>query len=148
MSVCYRGTSNSYFEILKINYSLIHYEAGRHKGTKEDTFFRFRVGLFKFPKMNFDCIDLFTLSVKRERSSYFILARRISSANNFSIGVSIKTVKLRHRHVIRKNIERLTRMEKETLPYPGTSQETCLLQGIRFAARSFSQTFVLNFSTV
>lgn len=101
-----------------------------------------------FPKMNFDCIDLFTLSVKRERSSYFIHARRISNPNNFSIGVSIKTVKLRHRHVIRKSIEILTRMEKETLPYPGTSQETCLLQGIRFAARSFSQTFVLNFSTV
>ena len=98
--------------------------------------------------MNFDCIDLFTLSVKLERSCYFIHARRISSANNFSIGVSIKTVKLRHRHVIRKSIEILTRMEMETLPYPGTSQETCLLQGKRFTARSFSQTFVLNFSTV
>lgn len=99
--------------------------------------------------MNFDCIDLFTLSVKLERSSYFIHARRISSANNFSIGVSsIKTVKLRNRHVIRISIEILTRMEMETLPYPGTSQETYLLQGIRFTARSFSQTFVLSFNTV
>ena len=95
--------------------------------------------------MNFDCIDLFTLSVKLERSSYFIHARCISSAN---IGVSIKTVKLRNRHVIRISIEILTRMEMETLPYPGTSQETYLLQGIRFTARSFSQTFVLNFNTV
>lgn len=98
--------------------------------------------------MNFDCIDLFTLSVKLERSSYFIHARRISSANNFSIEVSIKTVKLRNRHVIRISIEILTRMEMETLPYPGTSQETYLLQGIRFTARSFSQTFVLSFNTV
>ena len=98
--------------------------------------------------MNFDCIDLFTLSVKLERSSYFIHARCISSVNNFSIGVSIKTVKLRNRHVIRISIEILTRMEMETLPYPGTSQETYLLQGIRFTARSFSQTFVLNFNTV
>ena len=57
--------------------------------------------------MNFDCIDLFTLSVKLERSCYFIHARRISSANNFFIGVSIKTVKLRHRHVIRKVLKYL-----------------------------------------
>ena len=98
--------------------------------------------------MNFDCIDLFTLSVKLERSRYFIHARHVSSANNFSIGVSIKTVKLRNRHVIRISIEILTRMEMETLPYPGTSQETYLLQGIRFTARSFPQTFVLNFNTV